>query len=144
MKQFLIGTFLVLAATSQILAAEPTPEVLATFEQMFPDADEVEWDYMEEDTLHMAWFDNGGVAAEAFFIPEGEWVRTVSYVDESLLPQGAKDHFAQELPEVKEFTSVAMIEEPDFTYFQITFDVEEEGEEVGYFLMFDEEGNLLE
>ena len=96
MKQLFITSIMIVAAVSQLLATDPPAEVKASFDEMFPDVGEVEWDFIEEDTIHMAWFNLEEAAIDAFFLPDGLWIRTVTYLGDDALPEAVLEYFVGE------------------------------------------------
>ena len=141
MKQLLfVGLLMSGASTNEALPTSTPEAVKKKFDQLYPDAADVIWDYWEEDQLHLAIFDQDGYFSEAYFNEDGTWVKTMIVIAEFELPDGIPDFLTEEYPKLEYIASSARIEIPDEIYYQVVIELEEDGETVSYTLNFDSAG----
>lgn len=92
----------------------PSKDVRAEFNNMYPDAKEVEWDH--ESGYWVVSFETGKAPNrydhEAWYSADGIWLRTVTEYPLSMVPQGIKD-----LLEGSEY-GVLPLEDPEVEFFE--------------------------
>ena len=145
MKQLLfVGLLLSGAFTNEALPTSTPEAVKKKFDQLYPDAADVIWDYWEEDQLHLAIFDHDGYASEAYFKEDGTWVKTLIAIAEFELPENVLEYLESRYPELDFISYTARVEIPDYSYYQVNIEVEQEEETIGYTLNFDLKGNPID
>jgi uncharacterized glyoxalase superfamily metalloenzyme YdcJ len=80
--------------------------VISTFEERFPDAEQVKWEKLK--TNFQATFEDIETTM-AQFTPEGKWVKTAVIVTEDELPVIAAEHIEENFEDA-EITQVQMVE----------------------------------
>lgn len=116
---------------------EVPDEVLATFEEMYPNAINATWE--EEDTQYTVNFEMDGSTIIAVYSEDGSWLKSETDIEFDDLPTAAqayiKDEFVVEL-----YHSIVKLEVPEETLYHVSLETETELVK----LTFDEDGNVLE
>jgi len=100
--------------------------VKVSFEEMFPDATEVEWE-MENDNGWEADFELDGKEASACFTINGEWIETEYEVED--LPETIETIVNETYPGYK-IDEIDMVESPEFNGYEIELENGEEELEI--------------
>ena len=131
---FLLG----FTAFTSVYAQTEVPEaVQATFDEMFPDAEEVFW--MSEGDEYVANFYHDEHSLEASILTSGEWVQTTTYLELEELPKEALGFINKEFGTLEEYYTITKVQTPELMFFTADFEVK--GKSV--YLKFDNTGKLL-
>lgn len=142
MKESILGfCFLSLFSLVQLVPAcaqevEVPEEVLATFEEIFPTATNVNWE--ENDVLYIATFTIDDYSIKATFEENGDWVETNTEIEFKDLPAAAQEYIKAEFV-VEQYYSITKLEVPEEVRYFAYFETDTEGVN----LTFDEDGNLV-
>lgn len=114
-------------------------EVRTTFNEMFPTIEYVEWEQDGEE--YMAFFEQSQHETEAYFLENGKWLQTSTFLVFVELPAAAQT-FIEENYELDliEFDSIVRLITASFTQYTVNFETQEEG---FISLNFTEAGDLL-
>ena len=83
-----VTLFFSLSANAQDLTYKQIPnEVHQEFAKLYPDMFAYEWEYKKKEGVYRAQFIDNGQEFEAYFMPDGRWVKTEGEIKKEKLPQ---------------------------------------------------------
>ena len=109
---------------------------------MYPGVEVVEWTFWEDEQIHEAVFEYDDYPVAAVFLPSGQWVQSRTEVFEWDLPEKIMEYFSEIYPEAGIFPNFIKIDSPESTEYEVSFELEVEGEVVVKTLLFDVNGDL--
>ena len=137
-RSVVMTLFLGCTAFASIQAQNVVPEeVLATFDALFPEAEEVTWHNDGEE--YMAFFFQDEHTLEATIHEKGDWIQTLTYLDIEELPEAALEFILREFGRLDEYYTITKVEKSEVLLFRASFELK--GQDV--YLEFDENGKLL-
>lgn len=138
MKQLLtfilLSVFIFFSCTSK---PEIPERVLSTFTQMFPDANDIEWE-MEDEGEWEVEFKVEGKELNACFTTAGKWIETEWEVPISEIPESVMNSLNSQY-EGWEIEEIEFVESPEFIGFE--FEIEKDEEE--FELMITADGHIV-
>lgn len=109
-----------------------------SFQQKYPDAEDVNWS--ESDDHYVATFyDDEGYTKQASFDENGVWLKTTTDLDEDGLPENISEYIMSNYGEVDYFNQIIFSEKPDGHQYLVAFEIGTETVN----LTFDGNGSLL-
>ena len=120
------------AACEKYEAGRPSKDVRSEFARMYPDAWDVEWEYQGQ--MWEVTFETGsrlnGTEREAWYDMSGSWVRTVTDVFLSSVPQNIRDYLLSSEFGSGQFTDndAEYYQTPDGNFYR--FDIRVDGKEI--------------
>ena len=112
--------------------------VLTTFNNKYPNAEEVDW-YTDEDDYTVSFVEDS-YNVEATFKANGEWRQTVTNIDEMDLPKAAGSYIAGQFGKPDYFINITRMQTPGQLQYFVSFETATKTVS----LIFNEDGSLAE
>ena len=144
MKKLILSAALMMALSMPVFAqkSETPSDVIASFEQKFPNTQKVEWAFDEEDNLWEAEHVFNHTEYTSAFTPTGEWVETEKELKRKDLPQAVLTTLKSEFDDF-DIEEVVWIETPEGTFYEVELEQEENGREATLELTLTPEGTVV-
>ncbi len=121
-----------------LLGQTEVPEaVQATFDNLFPNVEYVEWD--DDGEEFFAYFMYEERETEATILGEGTWVQTMVHLQLEDLPSAAQEYLEEHFPNYTYFDSLVKVATPSHIRYRVSLESDEES----IYLTFSESGELL-
>ncbi len=131
-------TFLAVQTTTANILIDVPKNVMTTFQNLYPNATDINWDKFEND--YIAYFENDGNYSEATFDSTGKWLETSTSMEVEQMPDFIALYISENIEEaVDYYNNITMTERPD----EVRYDVSFATESYTVYLVFNEEGDLL-
>ncbi len=117
---WIIGLFLLPTFSIQAQDDEIPQAVLATFGDMFPNAEEMDW-FADEDEYAVS-FAEDSYNLEANFKSNGDWIQTSKTIELDDLPTAATKMIVAEYGKPEYFINLVQIQRPGKMYYYVSFE----------------------
>ncbi len=139
---FILCVMITGIAHSQELKESQVPQAVKdSFTAKYSNTYVYEWEWKKKEKLYEAEFMLKGNKYEAYFTPDGQWIRTERDIKKRELPQAVKDAIAQ-----SEYADweIDDVEEHSTPKYEVVYEVEVEKGKQETYLYFLPDGRLVE